>query len=270
MIGVPGIESSRLVISSILRRSFSISGAEPPPDADVDARPRLARVDAVHERAFAIGHHLERQLVVVAQEDRPLTVRRNLRRLAHDVVERIAVLFGDRHEHARHQREVERHLAFVAVAEVRADVFGPLVRLGEQQPVGKLRIEDRAQALEHGVRLGQVLVGRAFALAQIRHGVEPHAVDAHREPEAHHVGDRVEHRRMIEVQVGLVAEEAVPVVLAGDRIPGPVRRLGVGEDDARAGVASPAYRSTRRTCGRTNRAARGARAGTTDADRRCG
>jgi hypothetical protein len=41
---------------------------------------------------------------------------------------------------------------------------------------------------------------------------------------------------MIEVQVGLMAEEAMPGVLAGDRIPGPVRRFGVGKDDARAGV----------------------------------
>jgi len=33
------------------------------------------------------------------------------------------------------------------------------------------------------------------------------------------------------VEIGLMREEAVPVVLAGDRIPGPVRFLGVGEDD---------------------------------------
>jgi hypothetical protein len=39
----------------------------------------------------------------------------------------------------------------------------------------------------------------------------------------------------VEVEVGLVAEEAVPVELLGDRVPGPVRLLGVGEDDARAG-----------------------------------
>ena len=38
---------------------------EPPANADVDARARLLRVDAVHEGAFAVGDHLERQLVVV-------------------------------------------------------------------------------------------------------------------------------------------------------------------------------------------------------------
>ena len=34
----------------------------------------LGGVDAIHEVALAVGHHLERQLVVVAQEDRPLAV----------------------------------------------------------------------------------------------------------------------------------------------------------------------------------------------------
>ena len=42
--------------------------------------------------------------------------------------------------------------------------------------------------------------------------------------------------RIVEVQVGLVRIEAVPVIGLGDRVPGPVGRLGVDEDDARAGV----------------------------------
>ena len=36
-----------------------------------------------------------------------------------------------------------------------------------------------------------------------------------------------EHLGVVEVQVGLVREEAVPVVLAGDRVVGPVRLLRV-------------------------------------------
>ena len=39
--------------------------------------------------------------------------------------------------------------------------------------------------------------------------------------------------RVVEVEVGLVGEEAVPVVGLRDRVPGPVGLLGVGEDDAR-------------------------------------
>ena len=50
------------------------------------------------------------------------------------------------------------------------------------------------------------------------------------------VEHRLQHVRVVEVQVGLVAEEAVPVVGLRDRVPGPVGGLGVGEDDARARV----------------------------------
>ena len=50
------------------------------------------------------------------------------------------------------------------------------------------------------------------------------------------LSDRLEHVGVVEVEVGLVAEEAVPVELLRLRIPRPVRLLGVGEDDARAGV----------------------------------
>ena len=83
--------------------------------------------------------------------------------------------------------------------------------------------------------LGQVLVAGALAHAQIGDRVEPQRVDAAIEPEPQHVDHRVDHRRIVVVEIGLVREEAVPVVLAGDRIPRPVRLLGVGEDDARLG-----------------------------------
>ena len=46
------------------------------PNADVDPHARIARVLAVHVVALFVGHHLERELVVVAQKDRPLAVRR--------------------------------------------------------------------------------------------------------------------------------------------------------------------------------------------------
>ena len=53
------------------------------------------------------------------------------------------------------------------------------------------------------------------------------------EPEGHDVEHLLVDGRVVEVEVGLMAEEPVPVVLAGDRVPGPVGRLGVPEDDAR-------------------------------------
>ena len=52
-----------------------------------------------------------------------------------------------RHEQPRHEREVEVHVALVAVAEVGGGVLGPLVRLGEQHAVRELRVDVRAQLL---------------------------------------------------------------------------------------------------------------------------
>ena len=114
-----------------------------------------------------------------------------------------------------------------------AHVGRPLVRLGEQHPVLVRGVELAPHPLQHGVRLRQVLVVRALAHAQVRHRVEPQRVDAEVEPELHHVDHRVDDRRVVVIEIGLVREEAVPVVLPGDRIVGPVRFLGVGEDDPR-------------------------------------
>ena len=71
---------------------------------------------------------------------------------------------------------------------------------------------------------------------QVGDRVEPEPVHAHVEPEAHDADHRLQHLGIVEIEVRLVAEEAVPVERLGDRIPGPVGRLGVGEDDARIGV----------------------------------
>ena len=184
-----------------------------------------------HVVALLVGDHLEGQLVVVAEEEGPLAVGRDVGRLPHDLDDRVPVLLADRHEHPGHQREVERHVAFVAVAEVRQDVGGPLVRLGQEHPVLVVLVHLLAELLEDGVALGQVLAVGPLALDQVGDGVEPHPVDAHVEPEPHDLEDRAEDPGVVEVQVGLVVEEAVPVILLGDRVPGPVRGLGVGEDD---------------------------------------
>ena len=44
--------------------------------------------------------------------------------------------------------------------------------------------------------------------------------------------DGLVHGGVVEVEVGLVGVEAVPVVGLGDRVPGPVGRLEILEDDA--------------------------------------
>ncbi len=81
--------------------------------------------------------------------------------------------------------------------------------------------------------LGEVLAVGAVPLVEVGDGVEPEPVQTHVEPERQGVEHRLPDLRVVEVEVGLVGEEAVPVVLLADRVPGPVRRLGVDEDDAR-------------------------------------
>ncbi len=101
---------------------------------------------------------------------------------------------------------------------------------------GKSRVDLLADPLEVLVRARQVLAVGAFFFEQIRDGVQPEAVDAELEPEPQRADHRVLDGRVLEVQVGLVAEEAVPVVLAAHRVEGPVRLLGVDEDDPRVAI----------------------------------
>ena len=206
---------------------------------------------------------------MVAEEESPLRVLGNRRRPVEDLEDRRRVLAAERHEHARHDREVERHVALVAVAEVLDDVVRPLVRLGEQHAVGVARVDLRAHALQVLVRLGQVLAVRAVALVEVRHRVEAEAVDAEVEPEAQDVEHRLLHLGVVVVEVGLVREEAVPEVLAAHGVPRPVRRLGVEEDDPRLGPAVVGVRPDVPVAARVVRA-RSATPGTTGGRPRCG
>ena len=195
---------------------------------------------------------------MIAQEQRPLAVVGNVRRLVEDLGERVAVLLPQRHEHARHQREVEGHVAFVAVAEVGAHVGGPLVRFGQQHPVAVGRVELPPHPLQHRVRLGQVLVVRSLADAQVRNRVETQRVDSEIEPELHHVDHGVDDGRIVVIEVGLVREEPMPVVLLRGVVPRPVRLFRVEEDDPRfgellVGVAPDVELALRRSLRRATR-----------------
>ena len=172
---------------------------------------------------------------MVAQEDAPLAAGRDRRRLLEDLRDRVAGLAADGHEDAGHDREVEAHVALVAagleVAEVVDDVGRPLVGLGEQDLAGVLLVDEPPDLPQELVGLLEVLAVGALALVEVGHRVEAEAVQAHVEPEGHRLQDRVVDGRVVEVEVRLVVEEPVPVVLLADRVPGPVRRLGVDEDD---------------------------------------
>ena len=107
-----------------------------PADAEIEAHARVGAVGQIHVIALVVGDHLQRQFVVVSQEQRPLAGIGDAGRLRHDIGDRQAVLLAQRHVDARHQREMERHVAFVAVAEIRAHVGGPLVGFRQEHAVG--------------------------------------------------------------------------------------------------------------------------------------
>ncbi len=159
-------------------------GCQPAPDAEVEPRPLVGGIEVPEIVPLLVGHHLERQLVVVAQENSPLAAARDVRGLAQNVGDRMPVLLGDRHVHPRHHGKVERHVALVAVAEIGQHVFRPLVGLGEQHPAGEIPVHLGPDALQDRMRLGQVLVDRAVALDQIRDRIEAQAVDPHVQPDS--------------------------------------------------------------------------------------
>ena len=174
---------------------------------------------------------------MVAEEDRPLAIRRQVGGLAHDIGDRRAVLAAQRHPDARHQREVEGHVALVVVAEVGPHVLGPLVRLGQDEPRRPALIHEGAQPLQENMGLRQILAVGPLALEEVGHRVEPQPIHAHVEPEGDEIEDLLLHARVVIIQVGLMVEEAVPEESVGFLVPGPVGAFGVGEDDPRVGVA---------------------------------
>ena len=97
-------------------------------DAQIDPRLRIVGVDAVHVVPLFVGDHFQRQLVVVPQEERPLARFSGIA----GVWSRMSMIgnrssMSHRHEHPRHQREMKRHVALVAVAEIGHGIFRPLV-----------------------------------------------------------------------------------------------------------------------------------------------
>ena len=193
-------------------------GRQAPADAEIDARPDVGGVRGVHVIALFAGHHLQRQLIVIAQEYRPLTAIRYVRSLLHDLGDRIAVFLRDRHVDARHQGKVVGHVALIAVAEIFAYVFRPLIRLGEKKPILIVGVDRGTELLDDLVRLAKILVIGAFALDQVGDRIESKAVDPQVQPKTHDFQNRIQDRRIVEIQIRLVTEKSVPVVRLRDLV----------------------------------------------------
>ena len=154
----------------------------------------------------------------------------NLWSRLHDLDDRRSLLSPHRHEHARHQRKVKRHveLGLLGGAEVLHHIARPLVRLGQQDRARELFVDHASQLPQELVRLRQVLaVGPSRS--EIGHRIAPKPSG-----EVQPVADNVEHLPVdlgiVVIQVRLVTEP-MPVVLPRHRVVGPVRRLGVSEND---------------------------------------
>ena len=144
MNGLPGSVISRLVISSIRRRSPSSRGAR---------RRRIPRLMRAWGSAAYSRYMKSRSVSVTISSVSSSWLRRKMPHWqlagmsgvrARMSLKRLPVLQPHRHEHPRHQREVERHVELVAVAEVGADVLGPHVRLGEQHLARGVGVEAAA------------------------------------------------------------------------------------------------------------------------------
>src|SRR3954454_12927942 len=85
------------------------------------------------------------------------------------------------------------------------------------------------------MRLRKIFAVRALTLIEIRHGIQTQSIDAHLQPKIEHVEDRLVYFRVVEVKIGLMRVEAMPVVRFCHCIPGPVGRFEIFEDDS--GVA---------------------------------
>src|SRR3989442_4575610 len=69
---------------------------------------------------------------MVAEEQTPLAVLGNGRSMGKHVNDRMPILAADTHEQPRHQGKMKRHVTFITVAEIRADIGGPLIRFPQQ------------------------------------------------------------------------------------------------------------------------------------------
>ena len=113
-------------------------------DSHVDAHARIGRIGKIHIVALVVGDHLERQLVVIAQEQAPLAIVGNGRSLRHDIGDGQPIFLPKRHVDARHQRKMEGHVALIAIAKIGAHVRRPLIGFRQDQPIGIIGIDRRA------------------------------------------------------------------------------------------------------------------------------
>src|SRR6187402_570612 len=107
---------------------------------------------------------------MISQEKSPLTIRRSVRSLLHDINDRITVLCSQRQEHTRHQGIVKVHMTLLTVAKIIRRIFRPQIGLGDQYSVLIIFINMRTKSLQKDVRLREVFTAGAVLFVQERNG----------------------------------------------------------------------------------------------------
>src|SRR5579864_1698546 len=161
-------------------------GSEPPSNAEVQPHGLAGGVHVIHVVAFHVGHHLQGQFIMVAQEQGPLAGRRDFRSLLQDFGDWFSVFQLQSHEHPGHQRKMKRHMELVSGPEVWSKIGGPLVGLGQQHSAAELFVEFSTQRFQNFVCLRQVLAICALTFHQVRHRIEPEGIHSHVQPELHY------------------------------------------------------------------------------------
>ncbi len=133
-----------------------------------------------------------------------MAVGGNVRRLPQNVGNWKTVFLGDRHVNSWHQGKVIGHVALVAVTEIGADVFRPLIGFGEEEFGGRVRIEFGPDFFDDCVGFREILVVGSFALAQIWNGAQTETADAVIKPAPHDLNHGRKHPRIIVIEVRLM------------------------------------------------------------------
>ena len=147
-------------------------GSEASSNPDVSSHRVFRCVVLPHVFPLVVAHHLERQFVVVPQEDAPSTPIGDLGRSIKNVDHDPGISPSQGEEEPWHQGEVIGHVEFVAIAEVLNDFLGPLVRFGKHQSVIELSVHHRSKTFQVGVRLRKVLSVGAITFIEVRDSVE--------------------------------------------------------------------------------------------------
>jgi len=123
-------------------------GGQSATDAEIDARSWIPGVHPVHVVALFVGHHLQSELIVIAQEKGPLASLWNRWRIPEYIYNGEAVLHADGHEHAGHQGEMIGHMTFISLSKIGGSVLRPLICLGKQHAVLEFSVHLAAHFLE--------------------------------------------------------------------------------------------------------------------------